>query len=675
LLAAADMPQTANFLPVRGTVGVTALATSIVAALATRGSRSQARCRGFRRIMPVVEEFTPISPPSTTSAFRSDHRLVLVLAVLLALGTAFLYAPAARNGFVNYDDPDYVTQNPHVLQGVTWHNLIWAFGTDNPAANWHPLTWISHMVDVELYHANPAGHHFTNILLQTLNVTILFLFLQRITGFPLRSAAVAALFAVHPLNVESVAWIAERKAVLCMFFLLLTLWAYAWYAQKKSAARYLCVVSLFACALMSKIMVITLPFCLLLLDYWPLQRFPAGSEAADLRKFAAGFGSLVVEKIPLFVLAAGGGWITLYIHRKEGALAAAMPLAWRLKNAVYSYAVYLEKTIWPSGLAVFYPHPENTLPWWKVLLAAFLLVAITGIVWRCRTKRYLLVGWLWFVGTLVPMIGIVQSGRQGMADRYAYISLIGLFIAVVWLLADWTERWRLNESATVIAFAVLISPYIYVTRTQIGYWRDSYTLFTHALAVTRNNGIAEANLGEALMEKRQLELARPHFEAAVRLSPDLPTAHYNLGVVLQMQNHLEEAAFQYHQAIALFSDPMEAEHAHHNLAILYMELKNPSAALSALNAAIALNPNAQNNYMSRGTLELQFSNFEAAVADFSRAIQIAPSPEACYWLGRALEGNGDFPKAANAYAAALRLAPSMSEARARLEALQTSSGK
>jgi protein O-mannosyl-transferase len=607
---------------------------------------------------------------SRGSAQRTDSRLVLFLAILLAAGTMVLYAPAIQNGFVNFDDPDYVTRNAHVLQGVTWVNLRWAFGTDNPAANWHPLTWISHMLDVQLYGTNAAGHHFTNVLLQTLDVIILFLLLARATNHPLRSAAVAALFALHPLNVESVAWVAELKTVLCMFFLLLTLWAYGWYVRKPGMGRYLWVFSLFALALTSKLMVVSLPFGLLLLDYWPLGRLSSLEESAEKRGFLSAFLTLVVEKIPLLLLAAAASLITLRLHRREGTLAAAMPFSWRLKNSIYSYWLYLGKAIWPSRLAVFYPHPENSLAWWKVIIAALLLAGISALVWRFREKQYLLFGWLWYLGTMVPMIGIVQSGRQGMAGRFMYIPMLGLFVAIVWLLGDWAARLRLHQGIAAVSFVVLASPYVYLTRKQIGYWHDSLSLFSYTLQATDNNGIAENNMGAALVERGQSELAETHFEAAVRLIPELASARYNLGVLLQRQNRTEQAAREYRQALALSLDPIDAAQAHNNLGILYLTSKNYTAALPELNAAIALNPNEQNSYIGRGTIELESWNYAAAVADFARAAEISPSPMACFWLGQALERKGDYAQAENAYMAALQLDPGMTEARTRLEALR-----
>jgi len=624
--------------------------------------------------MPNAKELTANLPALAVGEAATRLRVVSLLAVLLALGTAALYAPSVRNGFINYDDPDYVTRNAHVLTGLSWTNIIWAFGTDNPAANWHPLTWISHMLDVQWYGTDPAGHHFTNVLLHSLNVAILFLLLQRATQHTLRSAATAAIFALHPLNVESVAWVAERKAVLCVFFMLLAMWAYGWYALKPNLRRYSWVFLFFALALMSKIMVIAMPFGLLLLDYWPLRRLGDAGPSSESPPFLRTLGRLVVEKIPLLLLAAAGGALTFHIHRAQGAMAEAMPLSWRLKNTIYSYLVYIHKAIWPSRLAVFYPHPENSLPWSKVIVAAVVLAGISAMVWRLRKERYLLAGWLWYLGTMAPMIGIVQSGMQGMADRYMYIPMLGLLVAAVWLLGDLGARTRWKEGLLTAAFVFIAAPFAYMTHIQIGYWKDSYTLFLHALKVTENNGIAELNFGAALMKLGQPQLAAPHFEAAVRFMPGHSWGHFDLGVCLQNQNRLEEAAREYRLAIAAASNPFEAAQAHNNLGILYLALRNYPAAITELNSAIALNPNEQNSYIGRGTIELEFWNYDAAIADFTHAAQAAPSPTANYWLGRALESKGDYARAASAYVAALQLDPGMADARFHLKAVQAKPG-
>jgi protein O-mannosyl-transferase len=610
-----------------------------------------------------AESLAEGSPP------RDNLRLSLVLALSLALGSLLLYLPALSNGFVNYDDPDYVTANAHVLQGLNAANIKWAFGTDNPAANWHPLTWISHMLDVQLFGLQPRGHHANSVLLQTCDVVLLFAVLLLMTGRPWPSAAVAALFAVHPINVESYAWVAERKAVLSVFFMLLSMIAYARYAKRPSLLRYLAVALLFLFALMSKVMVITLPFAMLLLDYWPLNRFSNPEDSNESSSAKSSFLRLVLEKVPLLLMSAVAGWLTLNIHRKEKALTSAMPLAWRLKNVIYSYTIYLGKAIWPTRLAVFYPHPENSLAAWKVLLAGLVIAAISILVYTNRRRKYLVVGWLWYLGTAFPMIGLIQSGRQGMGDRYAYLPLIGIFIAVLWLFFDLAQERRWNSQLLAVAFLVLLLPFVYVTQKQIGYWRNSITLFTHTLEVTSRNAVAENNLGTALVEVGQAPAAMPHFLAAVQFAPDLASAHYNLGVLFQQHGQLIEAAAQYRQTIAVSSDPFEAAQAHNNLGVLYLSLQNFPLAITELSTAIALNPVKQNSYIARGTAEFQSSNFSAAIADFSRAASLAPSPLALFWLGRSYEVTHDLDRAAGAYQAALQLAPGFADARTRLEAL------
>ena len=609
-------------------------------------------------------------PDFPSPAQPIDWRLIAFLAALLALGTAAVYALAMRNGFVNLDDPDYVTRNPRVLAGLTWADIRWALGSSYPSSNWHPLTWISHMLDVQLYGRNPAGHHFTSVLLHILGVVLLFLLIERATGRPLRSAAVAALFAVQPLNVEAVAWISERKSVLSVLLFLLAIGAYGWYAKKPGVGRYLWVVLFFGLGITAKVMVIPFPFALLLLDYWPLGRLSGTDTDGNSRKFYPALRALVIEKIPLFVMAAAGGAVTVYVHSREHALTATMPFSWRFKNAIFSYLAYLGKAIWPVGLAPYYPHPENTLSWTIVALSGLALAAITLIVWRFRERKYLLMGWLWYLGTMLPMIGFIQTGRQGMADRFMHIPMMGLLFALVWLIGDLASEKHWQKEIAVAIFLLALAPFAALTIKQIGYWHDSYTLFAHTLDVTKNNGFAENDFGVALMERGEPQLAVQHFAAAVHLSPDLASPHYNVAVLLQKQNRLDDAEHEYRAALALSSDQAEIVQSHNNLGILYLVQGKYAAATAELSAAIALDPNEQNSYIGRGTAEMQMMNTDAAIADFTNAAQIAPSPLALFRLGQALENKGDTQQAAKAYAAALQLAPAMSEARMRLDALQ-----
>ena len=433
------------------------------------------------------------------------------------------------------------------------------------------------------------------------------------------------------------------------------------------------VAILFALGIMAKVMVISFPFALLLLDYWPLGRLPGKDEAGNPRAFFPALRALIVEKIPLFVMAAAGGAITVYVHSREHALTATMPFSWRFKNAIFSYLAYLGKAIWPIHLAPFYPHPENTLRWITVILAAVGLAAISALVWRFRERKYLVMGWLWYLGTMFPMIGFVQTGRQGMADRFMHIPMMGLLFAVVWLIGDLAAEKHWQKEIAVAIFLLAAGPFAMLTVKQIGYWHDSYTLFAHTLEVTRDNGMAENNFGVALVERGEQELAAQHFAAAVRYSPDLASGHYNLAIYLQRRNRLDDAEREYRAALALSTDLTEIVQSHNNLGILYMTERKYPEAMTELDAAIALDPNQQNSYIGRGTIEFQTMRMAAAIADFGKAAQIAPSPLALYWLGRAQESKGDMQKAMAAYEAALRLAPGMAEARARLAALQGTS--
>jgi protein O-mannosyl-transferase len=604
------------------------------------------------------------SSPSIPPLLRSP----VFLSLILFTGVLILYVPALDSSFVNYDDPAYVTSNSHVLQGLSWSNVAWAFRATSEA-NWHPLTWLSHMADVQLFGLNPRGHHLTSVLLHGCNVVLLFFILRRATGCLMRSAVVAGLFAFHPLNVECVAWVAERKSVLSMFFLLLALVAYGSYARQKSIGRYALVVALFALGLAAKPMVVTLPVLLLLWDHWPLRRNGSESEGS----FEHSMPLLVVEKVPLFALAAASSWVTLHAQRSGGALgmAESLPLASRLENAIYSYAAYVGKGIWPSRLAVFYPHPENSLGAWKVLAAAIVVVSITVAAWRYRAQhRYLLTGWLWYLAALVPMIGIVQVGRQAMADRYAYLPFVGLFIIVVWCCAESFARLQVSAVVQITIAAAVVVSYASVAFFQINYWHNSYKLFAHALQVTHRNGIAEDNFGAALIEMGRPDLAQPHFEAAAEFIPELSTAHYNLAVVEQQRNHPDAARREYELALKYSSDATEIAQSHSNLGFLLLELNDSKAAIEQFDGALQINPGKQNSWLGRGIAEYRQGNLNAAVAALSHASQIAPLAQADFWLGRALEDKGQIEAAATAYEAAVRLAPGMAEAQQRLDALR-----
>jgi protein O-mannosyl-transferase len=601
-------------------------------------------------------------------------RSPLVLSLILFLGTVVLYLPTLDSAFVNYDDPAYVTSNAHVLRGLSWSNIAWA-GTATVEANWHPLTWISHMADVQFFGINPRGHHVISVILHALNVVILFFIMLRTTGHTLRSAAVAALFGVHPLNVECVAWVAERKSLLSMLFLLLALAAYGRYASKRSFGRYAVVAALFALGLAAKPMIVTLPLLLLVWDYWPLQRFPSDWHASGARPAIL---QLLAEKIPLLALSVASSWMTLYAQRLGGALGNTelLPLGQRFENAIYSYAAYLGKGIWPTSLAVFYPHPEGSLAMWKVLAAGLLLVIITLLAWRYGDRhRYLRSGWFWYLLAMIPMIGVVQVGRQAMADRYAYLPFLGLFVIAVWGAAELLAQMKLSDFAQGAIAAAVLAAYASMAFLQVNYWHNSDTLFSHALAVTSRNGIAEDNLGTALMEMGRPDLAQSHFEAAAEYIPQLSTAHYNLGVLQQQQHRPDAARHEYELALQYSSDETEAAQAHSNLGFLLLERNDAKSsdlneATRQFTAALQIKPDKQNSLLGRGIAEYRQSHLDAAITDLSRAADVGPLAQADFWLGRALEDKGQIQAATSAYTAALQLAPHMEEAQQRLDGLR-----
>ena len=414
-----------------------------------------------------------------------------VFSLLLIILTIALYYPVKSHPFVNYDDNVYVTENLHVQSGLTWETVGWAFTTYD-AGNWHPLTWLSHALDVELYDLNPGGHHQSSLLLHIANALLLFWVLQRATGFAGRSFMVAALFAVHPINVESVVWVSERKSVLSMLFFLLALGAYRWYVSKPGVGRYSVVAAMFALGLMAKPQIITLPLVLLLWDYWPLRRMSFASDPAPVAGEgtaafpAKSLRSLVQEKIPLFAIAAASAAMTMKAQRAAGAVVTLgmYPLSVRLSNAIVSYVRYLGKAAWPLHLAPMYPHPGNSLRAWQVFGALAILILISLWAIERRRRRYLLVGWLWFLGTLIPMIGLVQVGRQAMADRYAYLPLLGVFIMVCWAVADWSAEHHVPAAVLPAIGVVMLLALTVAARRQIDYWADNVTLWTHTVQVT-----------------------------------------------------------------------------------------------------------------------------------------------------------------------------------------------
>ncbi|HWS16155.1 MAG TPA: tetratricopeptide repeat protein [Candidatus Methylomirabilis sp.] len=511
---------------------------------------------------------------------RPGHRFAATC-LFLALSVLAVYGRTAWHPFITFDDEQYVASNPVVQRGLTADGAAWAFRTTH-ATNWHPLTWLSHMTDVELFGVDPGAHHLVNVLLHAANAVLLFLALRAMTGAAGRSAFVAALFALHPLHVESVAWIAERKDLLSGMFWILSMWAYAAYAARGGMPRYLLTAGCLALSLLSKPMAVTLPFVFLLLDFWPLRR--AGTVPPR---------RLVLEKVPFLALALASCVVTYAAQKSGGAVSPfPIPVGARLANAAVSYVAYLGKTFLPVSLSVFYPHPWSFggpgHPAWQWGGAVLSLAALTALALRGAKERpYLATGWLWFLGTLVPVIGLVQAGEQGMADRYTYLPLTGVFLIVAWGVPDalGDRPWR--RPALGAAAGAALAALATVSFAQAGLWRDSVTLFRHAAAVTENNWMAHANLGLAFERTGDVRQAVSHYEEAVRLKPEYELARNNLGSIYERSGRLDEAIVQFRFALAYRPDYAEA---HNNLGIALAEKGLMDEAILHFREAIRLNP-------------------------------------------------------------------------------------
>lgn len=526
-----------------------------------------------------------------------------LICAALAVFTCLLYSPVRGHPFVNYDDDSYVTENAHVQAGLSGETIAWAI-TSTEHDNWHPVTWLSHALDCDLFGVHPGAMHVVNVLIHALNVVLIFLLLQWAIGFTGRSLLVAALFAVHPINVESVAWIAERKNVLSTLFLLLTIGAYGWYARKPSVQRYLAVASLFALALMAKPMVVTLPCALLLLDFWPLNRVAGWTpESNDIPQVS--FSRLALEKLPLLALSAGDALLTMLAQRKGGAIHLFLPFGVRLENAVYAYAKYIWNAFWPARLAVFYPHPAYSLTRLQLTLASLFLIAVSALVWQFRSRRYLVVGWFWYLGTLVPVIGLVQVGDQAMADRYAYVPLLGIFLMVVWGLADLADSRQIGTRPRTPVSAVCLVILIVLSWRQIGYWRSNQVLWAHTVESTGDNVYAEINLGATLLQAGRADLALPHFENAARINPKDPGTHLNMGATYASFGRNQEAIAQYKLALPAIRDPKITAQAYQALGALSIRVGDQAGAREYYRRAIEIDPSLESSRRSLNALGSQ----------------------------------------------------------------------
>jgi hypothetical protein len=534
------------------------------------------------------------------------------LNLILLAATLAVFGQVCTFGFINFDDGTYVAHGTSQIQrGLNLPDVIWAFRTTH-AANWHPLTWISYQVDGQLFGLEPWGYHLTNLLLHAANALLLFYVLRRLSGTLWRSFLVAALFAVHPLHVESVAWISERKDVLSTFFGILALGAYVRYTERPGWRRYLLVLLLFALSLLAKPMLVTLPCVLLLLDYWPLDRLQ------KVRQWA------IWDKLPLFAFSAASCGLTWWVQQAGGAVQQFehLPLEQRLGNAVVAYADYLGKTLWPVGLAVFYPHPQDTLTTGQVAAAGTLLAVLTGLVfWQARRRPYLLVGWLWYLGTLVPVIGLVQVGAQALADRYTYVPLLGLFLIFSWGLNEVVERWPRVKGLAVATAALLLVGCLGRTWQQTHTWRDSMPLWEHTLEVTSGNYLAHNNLGSILLDRGQTEEAARHLEAAVTLRPGFSKAHYNLGLAYLRLGRFGEAVPHFSAVLRMQDQDFEA-HSHLGQALLrHGQLKGAEAQFRR---ALDLKRRDPLTYNQLGNALLGQARWPEALLCYQRAMQLAP---------------------------------------------------
>lgn len=592
----------------------------------------------------------PVSgtPVSGLRFFEDRRELRLILCLFLVLVTLALYAPTSRAPYFTVDDSAYVYENYHVRQGLSWENVKWAF-TTTEMSNWHPITWLSHALDVQLFGLKATGPHYVNVLLHSANAALLFFLLLRSTGAVWSSAGVAFLFAVHPLNVESVAWISERKNVLSMFFLLMALAAYRWYVQKPSIRRYSLVAICFALGLMTKPQVITLPFALLLLDYWPLQRTRDASAPVAT---GTAWKWLLAEKTPLIALSAVSAWVTM--KTQATAMHTEFPLSVRLENALLACAKYIEKVFWPVGLGPMYPHPGFSIRLTHVFLAALLLAGVTTAVAVSR-RRYLVVGWLWFLVTLVPMTGLVQVGKQAMADRYAYLPSIGLFVMVCWGIGDLLKNRRSVRIPAMVIGGVALIALVLASYRQIGYWTDNLTLWTHTLAVTENNFSAEDGIATALIAEGRVGEAAAHFQNAVRINPDDPIGTLNLGAYQQLQGNYS-SAIAYDQAVLrLTQNSRLLARALTNLGYAYYAEKQLVSSHDSFNLALREMPESAQAWQGLGLLAQMHGDLSQAVEDYARAVQMEPSDVGYILLAHALEKEGFDDRARSARAMAQHL--------------------
>jgi len=604
----------------------------------------------------------------------NDTRAKVAICIFLMVATFSIYSQVQDHGFINFDDNILVTESSLVQAGLTNENIIRVFTTTH-FGGWTPITSISYMLDYQLYGLNPKGFLLTNLFFHIANSLLLFLILFRMTGAIWQSAFVATMFALHPLNVESVAWVAERKNVLSTLFWLLTIWAYIRYAEKPTTKRYSLVFLLFAFGLMSKSMVVTLPFVLLLLDYWPLERFKLGRREREFKiaqkdKYFNGeknISKLVLEKFPLLILSALCSITALILFEKAGESVAQDPVSILtiLTNVLISYFEYLWKMLWPKGLAILYAHPGNTLAVWKGVLCGIALLVITTIsIKLIRKAPYFVVGWFWYLGTLIPVIGFITLGHHLIADRYAYLPLIGIFVIIAWGVPELLKEWRYRKNVLKASAGILILTLMLITWIQVSHWKNSITVFKHAIRVTDKKypgfSVVHNNLGNALLNKGRISEAISHYKMAIKINPDYALAHNNLGNALSAERKNEEAISHYKIAIKLKPDFALA---HYNLGIALVAERKIEEAISHYKMAIKLKPDYAEAHNNLGNALSAERKIEEAISHYKMAIKANPDYADAYNnLGNALVAEGKIEEAISQYKMAIKIKPDFADA-------------
>ena len=589
--------------------------------------------------------------------------------MVLAIATLAAFWQVRNYGLVNYDDDKYIADNAHVKAGLTPDSLTWAF-TTGYASNWHPLTWLSMMLDIQLFGTNAGGYHLTSLFLHVIAALLLFAVLNQMTGAIWRSAFVAGLFALHPLHVESVVWISERKDVLSALFWMLTMMAYICYVRRPGKIRYSLTLLLFALGLMAKPMLVTLPFVLLLLDYWPLERYQLGRAVQDIKrkkqkfsKARAQLSGLILEKVPFLILSAMSSLVTFLVQQKGGAVAPMdlFPLPMRLMNALNSYAKYIEKMICPVRLAVFYPPPIQGFSIWPSIASALALLAVSiAVICFVRKYKYVGAGWFWYLGTLVPVIGLVQVGSQSLADRYTYVPLIGLFMIIAWGLPELLAKWKNQRVVLGTAGLAVILALSICTYRQVGYWRDNVTLFEHALKVTTNNFLMNNHLGLAYQEFGRPQEAIEAYQQAIKIKPDYAGAYYNLGIAYGDLGRWQDAREANQQAIKIKPDDAPA---YYNLGIAYSHLGHWQEAMEANQQATKIKPDHAGAYNNLGVACLRLGRLQEAEEAFQQTIRIRPDYVGAYNnLGVIYRALGRWREAIEAYQQAVRIKPDYADA-------------